>query len=262
MSPRSLLRAFPIALLLVLQAGPASAHARYESSNPADKATVSSPPSQVMADFSEPVTSDSYLTVTDPCGEVVSGTSSPSADKVTVSMNGAAAGTYTVYFRVQSTIDSHVTDGTFSFTSSGGSPCPGEEPAPNGGGGDDKNPGGRGGGNDPATGDDGDDSSTGDGSVDTTDSDAPVASDDVATEGDHGGSKNGNRDHSKHKGNGGRNKGNSTDVALPIERARERKAPPPWEGLPADGVITALVIAALIGAAGGRIYASIMGPRA
>lgn len=261
MSSRSLLRALPVALLLLLllQAGPASAHARYESSNPADGATVSSPPSQVQADFSEPVTSDSYLQVTDPCGEIVSGPSSPTADKVTVSMNGSAAGRYTVYFRVQSSIDSHTTDGTFSFTSSGGDPCAGQEPLSGG------NEGGNGNSRETRDSDGGDNGGSGGGAETTSSDPSDTVVDDPAadlSEGSRGGEDR-RADHSGHKRGGKRNKnGGRDEVSLSLDRAAEREQPKPWEGLPAGGVIAALIISALIGAAGGRIYASIMGPRA
>lgn len=42
-------------LLLTVSAPVAQAHAAYESSDPADGATVSSPPSRVTADFTEPL---------------------------------------------------------------------------------------------------------------------------------------------------------------------------------------------------------------
>jgi methionine-rich copper-binding protein CopC len=253
-----------VAAVLLLQATPATAHARYEGSSPGDGETVGSPPSQVQADFSEPVTSDSYLEVTDPCGEVVSGASEPVADKVTVSMSGSRSGTYSVYYRVQSTVDSHVTDGSFTFTSSGGDPCPGAEPEPRDGGGNDpgENPGG------PGDGSEGDDPGSG-GSEDTS-SDPADTSSDVTTDDESGdiqrsGSGNG-------KGQGGGNKkggsgsngdgggGGELELSLQNEE-RERRGPDPWD-LPRDGLIAGLLIAAAIGAAGGRIYASIVGPRA
>lgn len=258
--------ALAVLVVLLFQADPAAAHARYESSTPNDGETVSSPPSQVQADFSEPVTSSSYLRVTDPCGEVVSGASSPMADKVSVSMNGTRAGTYSVYFRVQSSIDSHTTDGTFSFTSSGGDPCPGQEPSGGGGGGEGSSGSGGGGGDDPQPAGGG----GGGGSDDAVSSDdgsagSGVSSADPAEQrskegpGGHDGSRKGKGGGGKGK-NAGKRSG-SNEVALAVgEGERERQGPSPWD-LPRDGLIAGLVIAALIGAVGGRIYASIIGPR-
>ena len=256
---KRLLRAVPVVVVLLLQASPAGAHARYEDSSPSNGETVSSPPSQVQADFSEPVTGDSYLEVTDPCGETVSGSSQPVADKISVSMSGSRAGTYTVYYKVQSTVDSHVTDGTFSFTSSGGDPCPGQEP-PGGGGGNDNDPNepGGGGSDDPGTG--GDDTSA---DPSDTSGDVPTGGDpgdDNTSTGDAGG--NGKRNE-ENAGNNNKNGSGSNrdDVDLALQNdERERQGPDPWD-LPRDGLIAGLVIAALIGAAGGRIYASIQGPR-
>lgn len=252
-----LFAALPMVLVLLSLAAPASAHARYESSNPADGSSVARPPGEVQADFSEPVTSDSYMEITDPCGQVVSGDSRPVADKVNVSMSGSRSGTYRVYYRVQSSVDSHVTDGTFTFTSSGGDPCPGEEPPGGGGtGGDDPSDPGNGGSDDSGSGGGGDSPSDGgDAPVDTA---SETSSDEPAADGA------GDQNHAKHrdgdKKQGGKERG-ARNVELSLQsEARERKGPDPWD-LPRGGLIAGLVIAALIGAAGGRIYASIIGPR-
>ncbi|MDQ3646148.1 MAG: copper resistance protein CopC, partial [Actinomycetota bacterium] len=112
---------------LGLSAAPAAAHASYSGSDPADDSTVSAPPSQVWAEFTEPLAEGSHLIVYDPCGDQVdNGDSQVTAYRVTISMNAEAAGTYTVHFAVVSSLDSHPTRGSFNFTSSGGSPCPGE----------------------------------------------------------------------------------------------------------------------------------------
>ena len=256
---KKLLGVAAVTLVLLLQASPAVAHARYESSTPDEDETVSSPPSEVQVNFTEAVESDSYLEVTDACGAVVSGDSRVLADTITVSMSGTHAGTYTVYYRLQS-IDSHVTDGSFTFSSSGGDPCPGEEPptTKSGGGGnvgdDPAGPGGGSGGDDPSSG------GGGDTSVDTTDTSSDVSSgggsgDTQASGGGNGKGQGGgnNKDGSGSNGGGG-------EVELALENENERRGPDPWD-LPRDGLIAGLVIAALIGAAGGRIYASIVGPR-
>ena len=254
-----LLSVVAVVAILLLQASPAAAHARYEGSDPSDGSSVSSPPSQVQADFSEPVTSDSFLEVTDPCGEVVSGSSEPVADKINVSMSGSRAGTYTVYYRVQSTVDSHVTDGAFTFTSNGGDPCPGAEPEPREEGGNDPGsdpggPGGDSGSDDPSSGAGGDTSTA----PSDTSSEASTDGGSGGTQGSGGGNDKGQGGDNKKSGSNGQG---SDELELSLQNEeRERRGPDPWD-LPRDGLIAGLVIAALIGAAGGRIYASIVGPR-
>lgn len=259
-------RALPLVsflALLLLQVAPAGAHAYYESSNPADGSTVGSPPSQVQADFSEPVTSDSYMEVTDPCGDVVSGGSSPVADKISVAMSGTRAGTYSVFFSVQSSVDSHVTEGSFTFTSSGGDACPGAEPPPGGGGGgDDPPPGGGGGGDDPPPGGGGGSDGPSDQPADTSgDSNEGVDTNPASPGGgsDHAAGHGGSRSHGGRAGKNRAASGGSRNLEV-ASGERERREPDPWD-LPAGGLVAGLSIAALIGAAGGRIYAGIMGPR-
>src|SRR5687768_5482312 len=125
---RRLLGLSVVALSIAAFSVPAFAHAAYESSDPADGSTVSSPPSRVIADFTErlqPATS--RLSVYDPCGaQVDNGDSLIANDRITVSMSANKQGTYVVRFQAHSDVDGHVTTGEFSFTSSGGSPCPEE----------------------------------------------------------------------------------------------------------------------------------------
>jgi methionine-rich copper-binding protein CopC len=252
--------ALPLVVVLLALAAPVSAHARYEGSTPADGERLASPPSEVQADFSEPVTADSYLEVRDPCGAVVSGDSEPVADRITVPMSGTHVGTYTVYYVVQSSVDPHVTDGSFTFTSSGGDPCPGEESLGGGTGGGREEPRGGDGGSDDRG------NQTSEGSVDTSDSGTDTTSAD-ATSTETGSGSSGVHDRSnKDRGNksdaGSERSKGAGDVPLSLQRQeRERKGPDPWD-LPRDGLVAGLVIAALIGAAGGRIYASIIGPHA
>jgi hypothetical protein len=46
-----------------------------------------------------------------------------------------------------------------------------------------------------------------------------------------------------------------------VGKAREPHASSIWDGIPLGDFAISLVVAALIGAAGGRIYAGIVGPR-
>ena len=43
---------------------------------------------------------------------------------------------------------------------------------------------------------------------------------------------------------------------------QEQEPKPVWDGIELDSFLTGLLLAAIIGAAGGKIYAGIMGPRA
>ncbi|MDQ3953260.1 MAG: copper resistance protein CopC [Actinomycetota bacterium] len=241
---------------LVAAAPAASAHAAYKSSDPADGATVASPPSRVSAEFTEPLTQSSSLQVFDPCGTRVDhGGSTVSGYEMSVSMSGEFSGTYVVDFTAQSSFDSHTTRGSFTFTSSGGSSCAGDpEPTqpPSGGGGGGSGGGGAGGGG-----------GSGDGGAVAQD---PV----VSTEGSGATSGSG--------GTGGPRPAGGTSNARnrPARDAGSRDAgpvafqntgdrtpagePAPWD-LPVDGVVIAFALCVMIGAAGGRVYAGIVAPR-
>lgn len=241
------------AALVVVTAGPAQAHAAYKDSDPPNKSTVSSPPSSVWAEFTEPVTMDSSLAVTDPCGSRVdNGDSRVSGYRITVTMNGAAAGTYVVSFSVISAVDGHPTRGSFTFTSTGGAACPGEEPPPEDPGGGDgaSNRGG----NESRRG-------PGDSSTGTSDTAAPGDSDNRAVGGDGSRRRRGHRAHSPARRAGGRERAVAAPtqpaVALPV--APNPREPEAWD-LPMDAFIAAIVVAAAIGAVGGRIYAGIIAP--
>lgn len=116
-----------VALQVLLGVGfitSAQAHAAYESSEPADGATVASPPSQVNADFTEPLVDGSHLEVYDPCGVRVDNDDSVvTGDRLSVSMSADKEGRYRVRFEVVSAVDGHPTSGEFEFFSSGGSDC-------------------------------------------------------------------------------------------------------------------------------------------
>ncbi len=53
---------------LVLPIAPAWGHAAYTGSDPPDEGTVARPPSEVWAEYSEPIGPGSYLKIYDPCG--------------------------------------------------------------------------------------------------------------------------------------------------------------------------------------------------
>jgi hypothetical protein len=251
--------AFFAAALVLAPAPAALAHAAYKNSNPADGATVSSPPSEITAEFTEPITNSSYLEVYDPCGERVDdGNSRISGYNMSIGMSADMAGEYTVEFAAQS-VDTHVTYGSFSFTSSGGAACAGSEPEPptNGGGGGNTGGGSSGGGGDP--------SSRG-GSTGQT---ASGGRDAMGSGGGGSSKPGGAAKHARHRdktrprsGGGNMKTSGSNDDAVAFENTGDtapETAPAPWD-LPVGAVVMALALCVMIGAAGGRVYAGIVAP--
>ena len=223
----------------------AVAHAAYEDSDPGDGETVSSPPSRVVVDFTERLTDGSYLAVTDPCGENVdNGDSLVAADRLTISMSADRAGTYVVRFDVVSAIDGHPTDGQFTFISAGGAQC--AAPADDGGGTDEDDPRSESSGNrrEPTA----DTRSTNTGAV------APKGDNQEGTRSQVAATRDERAQRAR----------SEPDLAAPSTEPEPEEAPqqPIWDGIPASGFAIGLTLAALIGAAGGRIYANILGPRA
>ena len=265
------------ALLLSLSAAPAAyAHAAYESSDPANQATVSSPPSRVTAEFTEPVVDESQLDVYDPCGsQVDSGDSFVAADRITVSMSSDKQGTYTVRFSVISAVDSHPTNGEFTFTSTGGAPCPGDEPEeeqPTGGAGNE--PSGSGGsGGASGTGSEGGSGGADNDASSATTSGSARSGARAGNEGPRGNnvsqasSKDASagrrpdetRQRAGSKVAGARLENTSTEIGPSAISASDIENI--WDGIPLVGFLVALLVAAAIGGAGGLVYAGIMGPR-
>lgn len=255
-------------LLLALPISPASAHAAYKDSNPANKSTVSAPPSEVWAEFTEPPAQSSRLEIFDPCGDRVdSGSSSVTAYRITTSMSSDKQGTYTARFYVTSDLDSHPTTGSFSFTSTGGSPCPGaaEEPEaerPADDGGSDGS-----GQSDPAIG--GSDTSTGGGGGDETAASgdggaATGTTQDRSEEGQKSkrGGKHGNGKHPAGKPGDKKSQKNDNRSSASGPPVTPREEGPPASGdIPMDWLMISFGIAGAVGAAGGKVYAGLMGPR-
>src|SRR5918992_2156820 len=97
MNARKVTAALGIGLLsggwLLLFPGTGLAHAAYEYSEPNKGETVSSPPAEVMANYTEPLSEGSYLEVYDPCGEQVdSGEVRIFHDEMTVSTAAERSG--------------------------------------------------------------------------------------------------------------------------------------------------------------------------
>jgi methionine-rich copper-binding protein CopC len=235
----------------VLLIQPAQAHAVYKDSDPADESTVSSAPSSVWAEFSEPPADGaSTLQIFDPCGAQVDlGDSSSSGYRTTVSMNGVIAGEYTVRFHVVSGLDGHETTGDFTFTATEGDPCNGDE--------------GSGTSSKPKR------STTSKGTAPGTTDASPAQDDDgglPVADSQTGSSSSGGHSHHhvheshsahhRHKREAGAGPGDLAAANVPLE-----KAPGILSDMPIGGLILALSMAALVGCAGGKIYAGIMGPR-
>ena len=235
--------------LLGALAPAAGAHAAYKSSEPASDATVDSAPSRVTAEFTEPLAEGSYLRVTGPCGDRVdAGDVEIVGYEMSVSMSGAEAGRYVVSFRAFSRLDPHVTQGEFAFTASDGQACPGDQPPP------------------------------------AAEGPEPPSSDDASSSGQDSSVSAGGDDGSDDaSATGGRvdRTGRSDRAAssrsrkpfrlapdravvpnLQAAAAREDEERSVWDGIPIASFVTGLLLAAVIGAAGGKIYAGIMGPRA
>jgi copper transport protein len=105
---------------LLAMASPALAHARLESTSPADGAVVSTAPASVSATFDEPVgVSPDSLRVFAPNGQQVDNgntTHGPVPQEITVGLlPGLGKGTYTVGWHVVSA-DSHHVQGAFTFS--------------------------------------------------------------------------------------------------------------------------------------------------
>lgn len=228
----------------------ALAHAAYKSSDPADRSSVSSPPSRVTAEFTEPLANGSYLQITDPCGDRVDGGDvSIVGYEMAVSMSGSHSGTYTVFYKALSQLDPHVVEGTFTFSVTSGDPCqddaadpPPEEAAP--GPSDDR------------------------GRSSGQDDDQLFAQTD--SPGSGSGTTGGSRDRTVVDGSRARSSrppgrkpiaAKVPNIAGPATEDGKRETSV-YDGIPMGSFAVGLLLAALIGGAGGKIYAGIMGPRA
>ena len=123
------------AVLPVVGAGPAAAHDRLESTDPADGAGVAVAPDAVVLTMSSPpLALGTRVQVTGPAGVVSTGEARVVDDTVTQAVTGERpAGTYEVQWRVTSS-DGHPVSGSFTITATSaaaGSPtATAGEPAP------------------------------------------------------------------------------------------------------------------------------------
>ncbi|WP_328295282.1 copper resistance protein CopC [Kineococcus sp. NBC_00420] len=107
-------------VLPVLTAGPAAAHDRLESTDPADGSTLDVAPDAVVLTMSSaPLALGTQVQVTGPAGVVSSGEPRIVDETITEPLTGdLPAGSYEVQWRVTSS-DGHPISGSFTFTATG-----------------------------------------------------------------------------------------------------------------------------------------------
>lgn len=244
---RILLLASASLLFVATSAGVAQAHPAYKDSSPQAGASVGAPPSELWVEFTERIEGGS-VTITDPCGDRADHGEDEmnlTSDRLTTGMHGDKAGTYVVQWSVLGS-DGHTTRGEFTFTASDGAACPGtNEPDP------DPDPN-----RDPKR----------DRTVKRseslpadTDDDPETTNEENRRVADRSRSENEReRDASSRRAPKADRR---VDLAQSPSQTTETGGESIWDGIPMGDFFVALGVAALIGAAGGRIYAGIVGPR-
>ena len=110
------------ALLVVVSAAPASAHANLVHASPADRSTVSTAPTTVSLTFDENIRMPSVIVVYDADGaSVVRGKTSVADNIASIGVDATATGDYTVVYRVVST-DGHPVAGRLVYRVGTGTP--------------------------------------------------------------------------------------------------------------------------------------------
>ena len=246
---KRILLAAMAALLLSCLSGTAWAHPAYKDSDPKAGATVPTPPTELWVEFTESI-EDGYVHVYDPCGERVDHGEPErnlTNDRITVGTHGDKAGAYRVEWEVLGS-DSHVTRGEFSFSSSDGDTCPVEDE------------------DDPET----EPEQPSNNDDDRTDTDTDPTTDDPRSPQERADAAESEQRDRTERSDSPRRQDAPTDErdgdndAVAQDQtidAQETAAKGIWDGIPMGDFAIALVVAALIGAAGGRIYAGILGPR-
>jgi methionine-rich copper-binding protein CopC len=227
----------------------AHAHPAYKASSPSANASVAQPPTEVWVEFTEMI-DDGSITIYDPCGARADHGEDEmnlTNDRVTTGAHGDKSGTYRVEWSVLGS-DGHNTRGEFTFTSTGGNACPGseeeeeeerEEQRPR----------------------------------ERVRNDRPTAEDDDGIGSDNGSDRRRDADRSVVRRRDRDNDSQRNRPRVKGQREQRDLAQQPsdpsqptgdkgiWDGIPMGDFLMALGVAALIGAAGGRIYAGIVGPR-
>ena len=244
------MRRFLVLALLAVVAvpTPARAHASYKTSDPPNRSKVGSAPASLWAEFTEPLASGSYLQVFDPCGERVDNDDTQiSGYRMSVTQASARSGTYTVRFRALSTLDPHEVNGSFTFTATEGEPCPGAEPQPDPEEPDESEP------DDPSR-------------ADAPEEDQPEVA--AGAPGSDEPEQKDSAERNKKVSQGGKKPARAEGDRKPrkmtkvLAQRRDRPERGLLDDIPVGSFAISLAISALIGAAGGKVYAGIMGPRA
>ena len=246
---RTLFVAAGAALIVSSLSGIAVAHPAYKDSDPKAGATVSSPPTELWIQFTESIERGT-IEIVDPCGERVDHGEEEmniTSDRLTKGMHGDKSGAYLVKWEVLGS-DSHITRGEFSFTSSGGDGCPVAEDED-----DEKTP------DRDDRDNDRDDTDRGDVSDDDR---TAQATDRNVSRADRRPREARKPRHERHRRAAKDRVGGKQLLAQgESPEVEETSAPGIWDGIPMGDYLIALGVAAAIGAAGGRIYAGILGPR-
>jgi copper transport protein len=104
------------AVLLLVVASTAGAHAVLETSAPSYGAVVSAEPGHLTLDYNEDLVPQlAQVSVLTPAGRDLAGTPRVSGSTVTVPLRSGPKGSYTVRWRMVAADDGHVTEGAFSF---------------------------------------------------------------------------------------------------------------------------------------------------
>jgi methionine-rich copper-binding protein CopC len=120
-------------LLLTLAPAVALGHAELATASPADKSTVSTPPTEIVFTFSEPVVpAKSSLKLVDASGKIVAdgSTVDPTDPKtMRLAVSPQPPGTYTVRWTTASALDGDIAHGTTTFTIAAATPSPSQVPS-------------------------------------------------------------------------------------------------------------------------------------
>ena len=235
------------ALVVCVLAMPALAHARYVGSDPSDGEKLSSPPSEVSAEYSEPLEPDSHMEVYNACGQRVDGGDvRVTGYEMAVSMSSDSSGTYVVAWTAASAIDPHVTKGNFTFTVTQGTDCntasqqPPEEDEEQGPGSDPQRP-----------------------SNDDARPDATSGSGEEQTASERGGpaDKKLRGKHTNHKNMRRAARASAREPVAQAQTQTPSEQDETSDDIPMSSLLVALGMSVVIGASGGWIYAGLLGPR-
>lgn len=125
------------AVIVLLPAVHALAHAERQSSEPEAGKTIDEPPLHLYINFSEPPTGDAKIGVTDGCGDDVVANFEVTDRTIHANLDAGQPGRYNVDTQVVSGLDGHETSDEWSFKVSGTKDCsaaPPEDGTDDGGG--------------------------------------------------------------------------------------------------------------------------------